>query len=255
MRQQGDNLAGRVSRETSRQDDGSRTRAEESASREVDPAVVSRETTATDPLEGSAEVRDFFGPAFPAIATLLAMLSREGVERGLIGPHELGRLWERHALNSAAAVPFLPTAGRLIDVGSGAGFPGLVLAAMRPEQEVVLVEPMERRTNWLTEAVAACGLANVVVTRARAEDLVGVLWGRGVTARAVAPLDRLAHWTLPLLERGGVLVAIKGRRAAEEVADARRVLRRLGAASSEVLEAPTIHGVDSTTVVRVVLHT
>jgi 16S rRNA (guanine527-N7)-methyltransferase len=229
--------------------------ADGSAPDASDASDVSRETTAADPLEGSAAVQDFFGPAFSAIATLVAMLEREGVERGLIGPHELGKLWERHALNSAAAVPFLPTTGRLIDVGTGAGFPGLVLAAMRPDQEVVLVEPMERRTLWLAEVVAACGLANVVVTRARAEDLVGVLSGRGVTARAVAPLDRLARWTLPLLEPGGTLVAIKGRRAAEELANARRVLRTLGAASSEVLEAPTIHGVDSTTVVRVVLHT
>jgi len=225
------------------------------ASDASDGSDVSRETTAADPLEGSAAVQDFFGPAFPAIATLVAMLERDGVERGLIGPRELGKLWERHALNSAAAVPFLPTTGRLIDVGTGAGFPGLVLAAMRPDQEVVLVEPMERRTLWLAEVVAVCGLANVVVTRARAEDLVGVLSGRGVTARAVAPLDRLVRWTLPLLEPGGILVAIKGRRAAEELANARRVLRTLGAASSEVLEAPTIHGVDSTTVVRVVLHT
>lgn len=183
------------------------------------------------------------------------MLAEEGVERGLIGPHELDKLWERHALNSAAAVPFLPTEGRLIDVGSGAGFPGLVLAAMRPDQEVVLVEPMERRTEWLAEAVAACGLPNVVVNRARAEDLVGLLSGSGVTARAVAPLERLARWTLPLLEPGGLLVAIKGQRAAEELVEARYVLRKLGASSSEVLEASTIQGVDSTTVVRVVLHT
>ena len=136
MRQQGDNLAGRVSRETWRQDDGSRTRAEESASREVDPAVVSRETTATDPLEGSAEVRDFFGPAFPAIATLLAMLSREGVERGLIGPHELGRLWERHALNSADAVPLISTAGQLIDVCGGAACTGIALAVRRTDPQI-----------------------------------------------------------------------------------------------------------------------
>ena len=266
-RQQGDDPAGRVSRETTDGDpfDGStagrdgltpsRAPGDESAPGVGHVGDVSRETTASDPLAGSAPVRDFFGPAFPAIATLVAMLERDGVERGLIGPRELGKLWERHALNSAAAVPFLPTTGRLIDVGTGAGFPGLVLAAMRPDQEVVLVEPMERRTLWLAEVVAVCGLANVVVTRARAEDLVGVLSGRGVTARAVAPLDRLARWTLPLLEPGGILVAIKGRRAAEELANARRVLRTLGAASSEVLEAPTIHGVDSTTVVRVVLHT
>lgn len=217
--------------------------------------AVPRETSASDPLEGSAAVRDFFGPAFPAVSTFLAMLATEGIERGLVGPRELGKLWERHALNSAAIVPFMPTEGRLIDVGSGAGLPGIVLAAMRPGQEVVLVEPMARRTQWLTEVVEACGLANVVVTRARAEDLVGALSGRGVTARAVAPLERLACWTLPLLEPGGVLVALKGQRAAEELAEARHVLRKLGVVSSEVLEARTIHGVDSTTVVRIVLHT
>ncbi len=134
--------------------------------------------------------------------------------RGLLGPREADRLWERHLVNSAAAAAALPTAGGLLaDVGSGAGLPGIPLAILRPDLTVRLVEPLLRRATFLTEVVAALGLANVEVVRARAEDLHGAWTAATVTARAVAPLDRLAGWCLPLVAPGGSLLALKGDRA------------------------------------------
>lgn len=200
-------------------------------------------------------VAEYLGAAYPAVAEFGGMLRDEGVLRGLIGPREVPILWDRHLLNSAAIAQFLPDAGRLIDVGSGAGLPGIVLAAMRPELEVVLVEPMERRTDWLSEVVDRLGLTNVVVQRARAEDLHGQILADVVTARAVAPLDRLCRWTLPLLVRGGELIAMKGRQAADEVAGAAAAIRKLGGGAAEILSAGTIPGVDETTVVRIVRET
>lgn len=208
-----------------------------------------------DPLQGDARVIEYFGDAYPVLAQFSELLASQGVLRGLIGPHEVSRLWERHLLNSAAMVPFLPTAGRLIDVGSGAGLPGVVLAAMLPGVEVILLDPMERRTDWLNEIVAELGLSNVSVRRGRAEELHGELLVEAVTARAVAPMDRLGRMTMPLLAKGGVLVALKGRQAAVEVGKARSALKKMGAGVPEILEARTIDGVESTTVVRVVRET
>ena len=208
-----------------------------------------------DPLSGDERVVAYLGDAYPVLAHFHELLTSQGVLRGLIGPHEASRLWERHLLNSAAVAQFLPTTGRLIDVGSGAGLPGVVLAAMLPEVDVVLLEPMERRVDWLSEVVQALDLHNVVVRRGRAEELHGELVAQAVTARAVAPLDRLGRWTLPLLVKGGVLVALKGRQAAQEVAAARKVFKKFGAGTAEILEASTIDGVASTTVVRVVRET
>jgi 16S rRNA (guanine527-N7)-methyltransferase len=205
-----------------------------------------------DPLQGDVRLPEYFGSAWSTIERFHAMLADEGVLRGLVGPREVSRLWERHLLNSAAVVPFLPETGRLMDIGSGAGLPGVVVAAMRPAAEVVLLEPMERRTTWLSEVVEALGLSNVVVMRGRAEDVAGDLRGSAVTARAVAPLDRLYRWALPLLERDGVLVALKGARAVEEIEAAAAQGRRLGGGVATVHVARTIDGVDDTTVVRVV---
>jgi 16S rRNA (guanine527-N7)-methyltransferase len=161
-------------------------------------------------------------------------------------------LWERHLLNSAAVVPFLPTTGRIIDLGSGAGLPGIVVAAMIPQAEVVLLEPMERRTDWLSEVAESLHLENVVVRRGRAQDEHGRLVGDAVTVRAVASLDKLYRWALPLLRRNGVLVALKGAKAEEEIEAARHVGRKLGAGVASVVDAPTIDGVEMTRVVRVV---
>lgn len=168
------------------------------------------------------------------------ILADTGVSHGLIGPREVPRLWDRHLLNCAVIEDAFPPRSRVIDVGSGAGLPGLVLAIVRPNLEVHLVEPMERRTAWLGEAVRALGLDGVTVHRARAEEVAGWLSAPFVTARAVARLDKLARWCLPLLVPGGTLVAMKGERAEEELAQARPSLRRLGVVSSRV----SLHGVD-----------
>lgn len=198
-----------------------------------------------------SDVRTFLGPRYDAVRAYADMLAQHGVVRGLIGPREVPRLWERHVLNSAAVAQFLPAEGTLVDVGTGAGLPGLVLAALRPDLETVLVEPMLRRVTWLEEVVTELGMDSVRVVRARAEELHGKLYAEAVTARAVAPLDRLAGWTLPLLRRDGVLLALKGDRSAAELADATEVIHRLGGGGGEVLEARTLDGLDATSVVRV----
>jgi 16S rRNA (guanine527-N7)-methyltransferase len=205
-----------------------------------------------DPWQGDPRLVRFFGAAWTQVAAFHALLVDEGVDRGLVGPREVPRLWERHLLNSAAVVRFLPASGRIVDLGSGAGLPGIVVAAMCPDAEVVLLERMARRTDWLREVAGSLGLANVVVTRARAEDVHGSLFCAAVTARAVAPLERLYSWALPLLEKGGVLVALKGARAQDEVVAAARVGLRLGGGAAELVSASTIDGAEVTTVVRVV---
>lgn len=204
-----------------------------------------------DPLTGDPRLPELFGPAWASIEGFDGLLRDQGVLRGLVGPREVSRLWERHLVNSAAVVPFLPETGLIVDVGSGAGLPGVVVAAMRPEAEVVLLEPMERRTDWLREVVETLGLANARVLRGRAEDQVGTLRADAVTARAVAALDKLYGWTLPLLAVGGRLVALKGGRAGEEADAAASVGERLGGGAAEILVAPTLPGLDPTSVVVV----
>lgn len=204
-----------------------------------------------DPLATDVRVAEFFGDAFPAVSRFGALLAQEGVRRGLIGPREVSRLWERHLLNSAAVASLLPASGVVVDVGSGAGLPGLVLAAVRPDLRTILVEPMLRRVGWLEEAVQELGL-DVEVVRARAEELHGTVWADVVTARAVAPLDRLAGWTLPLLREGGGLLAMKGGQAADELDSAREAITAAGGGEGEVHEVGTVAGVAPTHVVRVV---
>lgn len=203
---------------------------------------------ADDPLHGSAEVRAYFGDSYGRVEAFAEMLADQGVLRGLIGPREVTRLWERHLLNSAAVAPFLPE-GTIVDVGSGAGLPGMVLAAMLPRRQVVLVEPMERRTTWLFEAAKACGIDNAVVVRGRAEEVRDVVEADVVTARAVASIDKLVKWSLPLLSARGEMALLKGRSAPDELERAKYVLRRAGLVGS-VHSAPTIAGVAPTTVVR-----
>jgi len=179
------------------------------------------------------------------------MLADAGVERGLIGPREVARLWERHLLNSATISMAVPDAADVVDVGSGAGLPGIPLALARPDLRLRLVEPLLRRATFLTEAVASLGLTSVNVVRARAEDLPPAE-AQVVVARAVAPLDRLVRWTLPLLRPGGRLVALKGRSAEQELAAAHTTLARLGAASSEVRYLALPGGLAATRAVVVV---
>ena len=176
----------------------------------------------------------------PLALRFAEVLADTGVSHGLIGPREVPRLWDRHLLNCAVIEDAFPQTVRVVDVGSGAGLPGVVLAIARPDLDLHLVEPMLRRTQWLTHAVDELGLDNVAVHRGRAEELAGTVSAPFVTARAVARLDKLARWCLPLLEPGGTLVAMKGRSAAEELGEDRRALERLGLVEAVVSE----HGAD-----------
>lgn len=210
----------------------------------------------------SPEAAAVFGDAVELAQRYADLLATDGVTRGLIGPRETARLWDRHLLNCAVVAELLPERGELVDIGSGAGLPGIVLAMLRPGLHVVLLEPLLRRSVFLEECVSALGLRNATVVRARAEAVIS----RGdrlpvsaritadvATARAVAPLDRLVGWAAPLLRPGGELLAIKGQSAAAELAAAKPVLARLGVRSAEVLQAGHGRVVSATTVVRVVM--
>lgn len=176
-----------------------------------------------------------FGDRMPLAERYVDMLTRQGVQRGLIGPREVDRLWDRHVLNSAVIAELVPDDSRVIDVGSGAGLPGIPLAIARPDLSIVLLEPMARRIDWLTEVVDTLEL-DATVRRGRAEegDVRRDLGGADVvTARAVAPLAKLAGWSLPLLRPDGWLVALKGASATEELArDAAEIARAGGAEPS-----------------------
>ncbi|MCL2787205.1 MAG: 16S rRNA (guanine(527)-N(7))-methyltransferase RsmG [Micrococcales bacterium] len=181
-----------------------------------------------------------------------AMLASRGDLLGVIGPGEVDRLWERHLVNSAAVVGFLPATGSVIDLGSGAGFPGVVVAAMRPDLEVELVEPMERRVSWLESVVGELGLENTVVTRARAEELSGMREADAVAVRALAPMRGLAPLVGGLLATGGTMAALKGRRVAAEVAVAQKALVKAGLRRVSVNEVQMLSGGESTWVVTAV---
>ncbi|MFL6107376.1 MAG: 16S rRNA (guanine(527)-N(7))-methyltransferase RsmG [Marmoricola sp.] len=144
--------------------------------------------------------------------------------RGLIGPREVPRLWDRHLLNCAVVTDAVPDGLSVADIGSGAGLPGLVMAIRRPDLEMTLIEPLLRRTTFLTEAVQALELENVQVTRARAEEVHGSALFDVVTSRAVAPLDRLSRWSLPLVRSGGSFLAMKGSSAEQEIVTAKRAI-------------------------------
>jgi 16S rRNA (guanine527-N7)-methyltransferase len=200
------------------------------------------------------EAAGVFGGALDQARRYAELLATDGVTRGLIGPRETERLWDRHLLNCAVVGELLPEQGELVDIGSGAGLPGIVLAMLRPSLQVILLEPLLRRSVFLEECVAELGLSNATVVRARAEEKAAAQIQADIaTARAVAPLDRLAGWAARLLRPGGELLAIKGQSAAEEIVAARPVLSRLGARSAEVLQAGDGRVVTATTVVRVVM--
>jgi 16S rRNA (guanine527-N7)-methyltransferase len=194
-----------------------------------------KQAEAPDPPPTAAAV---FGSNLERARRYAELLAGAGVERGLIGPREVDRLWDRHLLNCAAVAELVDDGERLADVGSGAGLPGIPLALARPELRVTLVEPLLRRADFLREAVAELGLS-VEVVRGRAEDR-GVREQVGdldvVTSRAVAALDKLANWSLPLLGEGGRMLAMKGERAEQEVAEHRRALSALGAVEVKVVK-------------------
>ncbi len=189
------------------------------AGSQSEPAAgsVSRETEPLGPAPYAA--RALFGARLPQVQAYVDLLAAAGVERGLIGPREVSRLWDRHILNCAVVAELIPAGVSVDDVGSGAGLPGIVLALIRPDLRIALVEPLLRRTTFLDEVIRQLGLTSVTVVRARAE----VRGSSGPTAdvviaRAVAPLPKLAGWCLPLVRPGGTLLAMKGESAAAEVA-------------------------------------
>lgn len=180
----------------------------------------------------------YFGDRLPLVRRLADLLAGEAVLRGLIGPREAPRLWERHLLNCAVLGELLPHGASVADIGSGAGLPGLVLACSRPDLTITLVEPLQRRTAFLDQAVTALavgGRVSVLQARAESPEARGqIAPARWITARAVAPLERLASWCAPALGVGGRLVAMKGARAQDEVRDATVALRKLNLALVEI---------------------
>jgi 16S rRNA (guanine527-N7)-methyltransferase len=190
-----------------------------------------------------------FGSALADARRFAHILATRGIEQGLLGPREVPRLWDRHLLNCAVVAELIDERCRtLVDIGSGAGLPGVVLAMLLPDVQVTLLEPMERRCRFLSECVAELGLVNVTVRRGRAED--ADMQADVAVARAVAPLGRLAELAAGLVRPGGMVLAIKGRTAADELKNARPALRRIGARSAEVVRVGQGKVVPAATVVR-----
>ena len=193
--------------------------------------------------------REIYGGRFELINRYVDILRSTGVEWGLLGPREADRIWDRHILNSAALTVLVAAGSTVADVGSGAGLPGIPLALLRPDLPVTLIEPLLRRSNFLTQTVAELGVpGQVEVLRSRAEDHRGTY--EAVIARAVAPLDRLIGWCNPLRAPGGVVLAVKGASAADEVAGARPQLEAAHL-DAEVLSVRAHRDADSATVVRI----
>ena len=200
----------------------------------VDP----RDRPAPDLPVPPAAAKAIFGDRLSVAERYAELLADTGVERGLLGPREVGRLWDRHLLNCGAAAELLDPGDKVVDIGSGAGLPGIPLVIAKPGLRVVLVESLRRRAEFLGMVVTELGL-EIEVVRGRAEDAT-VRDGAGgcdaVTSRAVASLDKLARWSLPLLRPGGRMLAIKGERAADELREHRRVMDQLGATDARVME-------------------
>lgn len=201
--------------------------------------------------EETLAAEKIFGDRLDLAKRYVEHLATSGIERGLLGPREVPRLWSRHVLNCAVIEEVMEQDAEVADVGSGAGLPGLCLAIARPDLKLTLIEPLERRCIWLSEVIEDLGLANVTVMRGRAEQMVDVINARYVTARAVSALTNLAGLTIPLLHGQGELIAIKGRSAAEEIAKAAKAIRKLGGKETEVLTVGEDILAEPTTVVRI----
>ncbi|GHA32422.1 ribosomal RNA small subunit methyltransferase G [Streptomyces canarius] len=203
------------------------------------PALYGRTVPVTEAAElppAPEQAREVFGDRFADAVRYAELLAEAGVQRGLIGPREVPRLWERHILNCAVLSEAVPEAVTVCDVGSGAGLPGIPLALVRDDLNITLLEPLLRRTNFLTEVVELLGLDHVTVVRGRAEEVLGKLPPvHVVTARAVAPLDRLAAWGIPLLRPYGEMLALKGDTAEEELKASAAALSKLGAVETSIL--------------------
>ncbi|CAN5872679.1 16S rRNA (guanine(527)-N(7))-methyltransferase RsmG [soil metagenome] len=176
-----------------------------------------------------AAARSLLGDRTDDLLPYAGWLATAAIERGLLGPREGPRLWERHLLNCAAVAGAVPRAADVVDIGSGAGLPGLVWAVLRPDLQITVVDPLLRRVAFLDEVIASLRLPNVHTRRARAQDLSGVVSADVVASRAVAPLTKLADWCLPLVRPGGAMWAMKGRSAEQEMLTAMSHLQRAGA--------------------------
>lgn len=198
----------------------------------------------TDPAEALLERQDawivdaaevLYGDRLALAERFVEHLVTTGIEWGLLGPREVPRMWDRHVLNCAVVQELLPKGALVADVGSGAGLPGLALAIVRPDVQFILIEPLERRVDWLNMVIEDLALDNVDVIRARSEQVVDTVDVDIVTARAVSAMKSLVPITVPLLHGNGELLAIKGQSAAAELEKADKVLRKFKTSASEVL--------------------
>ncbi len=194
-----------------------------------------------------------FGDRLGLAERFVTHLATTGIERGLLGPREVPKLWGRHVLNCAVVGELVSVNAHVADVGSGAGLPGLALAIARRDITVTLIEPLERRVQWLSEVISDLELSNVSVVRGRAEQVVESVNADVVTARAVSALSKLVQITIPLLHGQGEVLAIKGRSAGEELHTAAKKIRRLGGIDTSVVTAGAALLEDPTTVVRIVV--
>ena len=210
------------------------------------------ETPADVTPEQAAEI---FGERLPLAQAYHRSLATDGSTRGFIGPREVERLWERHILNCAVIGQVIDHGLRVADVGSGAGLPGIPLAIARPDLDITLIEPLLKRSVYLGEVVEALGLTNVTVIRGRAEEKqVREALGEGVdivTSRAVAPLGKLAGWSLPLVHRGGHMIAMKGSSVTEELERDAAQIRKAGGGRAEILTVGADRLAEPTTVIRI----
>lgn len=248
-----ENQAARTSREQVRQDrdeelavQAEEADSDESASggkglRQEVPSLTEAERVAADEL---------FGAELDAARRFVEHLCVTGIEHGLLGPREVPRMWSRHVLNCAVLAPELPAGSQVADVGSGAGLPGIALALARPDVDFVLIEPMERRVQWMDSVVKDLGLQNVELIRARAEEVTDEVMAEVVTARAVSALKKLIPLTAPLLADDGELLLLKGRSAEKEIEAARKAFSKHRLQGPEVLLLGEDLLEEPTTVVR-----
>lgn len=180
-------------------------------------------------------ISTYFGGRQEEVARFAEILATWGIERGLVGPKEGDRIWDRHIANCIPITTLLSEGSSLLDIGSGAGLPGIVIALARPDVKVTLLEPLQRRIDFLEEVVGELGI-EVTVKRGRAESFKGGF--NYVTARAVAPLPKLATVSWHLVMGGGSLLAMKGEGAATELEAAKleapKIFRKV--AKSEIHE-------------------
>lgn len=210
---------------------------------ENDPELSTEAEFSTEPTTAEIEsppagTEEYFGAAYPAAQRYAEHLATTGIEWGLIGPREVDRLWTRHILNCAVVAEYINDDDVVGDVGSGAGLPGIPIALMRPEAKIVLIEPMERRVEWLNMVVDDLGLKNVRIVRARVEELVDEEMFTVVTARAVKAMTTLIEWTREVISPGGRILALKGASVEGELVKAKKLIKRYR------LSQPQIHVVD-----------